>query len=537
MPRLRRLMPKAASAAQLWVTPRSLQRRVPSAVRHSITVTPAALVSIAVTPAIPSISLGATIQFAATGTFTDGSTQDLTQTVQWSSDTPDVAKVSNDGNKIGLVTGAGTGSATITAASGSISGSTTLTVTAAALISIAVTPANPTMALGTTQQFTATGMFTDGTTQDLTSTATWSSDDQSTVTINNAGLATSMSQGTANISATSGNITGSTTVIVSAAELLSITINPQSIAVAAGTTQQFTATGTYTDTSTQDITQTAHWSSTNAGVATISNGSGGSGLASTLSAGTTTIGISSGSISATATLTVNSAALVSIAISPQNPTIPFGTSQQFTAIGTYTDSSAQDITSTVAWSSSDATVLVISEASGSAGLASSSGVGTATVTATSGTVSSFTTASVGQATLISIAVTPANSSLAQGYTLQFAATGTYSDDSIQDLTQSVAWSSSVPGVASMSATGSATALLAGGTTISAVSGSVSGSTALTVTAAVPVSLSISPVNPTIYRQCTATIRCDAAIQQRRPGRRDFVGDVDFIYVRGRLYHQ
>ncbi len=464
----------------------------------SITVTPAALVSIAVTPAIPSISLGATLQFAATGTFTDGSTQDVTQTVQWSSDMPDVANISNDGKKIGLATGAGTGTATISAASGSISGSTTLTVTAAALVSIAVTPANPTVALGTSQQFTAIGTFTDGTTQDLTSTATWSSDDQSTVTINNAGLATSISQGTAGISATSGNITGSTTVIVSAAELVSITINPQAVAVAAGTTQQFTATGTYTDTSTQDITQTAHWSSTNADVATISSGSGGSGLATTLSPGTTTIGASSGSINTTALLTVNSAALVSIAISPQNSTIADGTSQQFTATGTYTDGSTQDITSVVAWSSSDATVLVISNASGSAGLATSSGVGAATVTATSGSVLSSTSASVGQAALVSIAVTPANSSLAQGYTLQFSATGTYSDGSTQDLTQSAVWNSSAPSVANISATGSATASLAGGTMISATSGPVSGSANLTVTVAVPISLSISPANPTIF---------------------------------------
>ena len=66
-------------------------------------------------------------------------------------------------------------------------------------------------------------------------------------------------------------------------------------------------------------------------------------------------------------VTVNSAALVSIAISPQNPTIAFGTSQQFTATGTYTDGSTQDITSVVAWSSSDATVLVISDASGFCG--------------------------------------------------------------------------------------------------------------------------------------------------------------------------
>ena len=49
--------------------------------------------------------------------------------------------------------------ATISATLGAVTGSTVLTVTAAALQSIAVTPANPTIAKGSTQQFTATGTF------------------------------------------------------------------------------------------------------------------------------------------------------------------------------------------------------------------------------------------------------------------------------------------------------------------------------------------------------------------------------------------
>ena len=53
----------------------------------------------------------------------------------------------------------------------------TLTVTAAALVSIAVTPANPSIAKGLTQQFTATGTFTDNSTQNLTSQVTWASAD------------------------------------------------------------------------------------------------------------------------------------------------------------------------------------------------------------------------------------------------------------------------------------------------------------------------------------------------------------------------
>ena len=54
-------------------------------------------------------------------------------------------------------------------------GSTSLTVTAATLVSIGVTPADPSIADGTAQQFTATGVYSDASTQDLTAQVTWSS--------------------------------------------------------------------------------------------------------------------------------------------------------------------------------------------------------------------------------------------------------------------------------------------------------------------------------------------------------------------------
>jgi Bacterial Ig-like domain (group 2) len=202
------------------------------------------------------------------------------------------------------------------------------------------------------------------------------------------GLASSVGEGAATITATTGSVSGSTTLTVTSAALVSIAINPQTSTVTLGTTQQFTATGTFTDGTTQDLTQSGHWSSTVVSVATISNTTDTAGLASTLGTGTTTIGISSGAISATATLVVNPAALVSIAINPQAPTIALGTTQQFTATGTYTDGTAQDLATVVTWNSSSATVAIISNAAGSYGLATSSGQGTATISATSNSSSS-----------------------------------------------------------------------------------------------------------------------------------------------------
>ena len=83
--------------------------------------------------------------------------------------------------------------------------------------------------------------------------------------------------------------------------------------------------------------------------------------------------------------------------------------------------------------------------------------------------------------LKSITVTPAAPSIASGTTQQFAATGQFTNLSTANLTSSVTWSSATPAVASIGATGIASAAGAGQTVIKATSGAISGSTTLTVT--------------------------------------------------------
>ena len=162
------------------------------------------LVSIAVTPSSPSIPKGLTQQFTATGTYSDESTQNLTSTVTWNSATPAVATISSTG----LATGVAAGTSSIAASSGGItSNSALLSVTPPTLVSIAVTPASASVAQGATQQFTATGTYTDGSAQNLTSTAAWNSATPSVATINTTGLATGVAGGTSSITATSGGIT------------------------------------------------------------------------------------------------------------------------------------------------------------------------------------------------------------------------------------------------------------------------------------------------------------------------------------------
>ena len=475
-----------------------------------LTVTAAVLQSIGVTPTNPSIAKGTTLQFKATGTYSDSSTQDITNSVTWDSSKTAVATISTKAGTMGLSTAVDAGQTTITATLGAVSGSTTLTVTAAVLVSIGITPSNPTIAKGTTLQFKATGTYSDSTTQDLTATATWASSAKAVGSISNAagsqGLATGISAGTTAITATSGTISNSTTLTVTAATLKAITVTPANPSIAKGTTQQFTATGTYSDSSTQDLTTSVTWDSTVKGVATISNAAGTEGLSSGVGVGQTTISATLGTVSGSTTLTVTAASLLSIAVNPANPTIAKGTAQQFTATGTYSDSTTQDLTTTVTWASSAQVVATISNATGSNGLATGVSAGNTTISATLGTVSGSTTLTVTAANLVSINVTPANPSIAKGTTQQFKATGTYSDSSTQDLTTTVTWDSGTKTVATISnaagTEGLSSGVGVGQSTITATLGSVSGSTTLTVTAANLLSIAVTPVLPSIAKGST-----------------------------------
>jgi trimeric autotransporter adhesin len=164
------------------------------------------LSTITVGPATPTIQQGTTLQMAATGTYNDGSTKDLTSKALWASSDTTVLTISRSG----LVSAMTTGSATITATSGTVSGSTSATVTLANLVSIAVTPTNPTIRSGQTQQFKATGTVQGGGTFDITNSVTWASSSTTVAQISAAGLATAQTvtaSSTTNITATSGNIT------------------------------------------------------------------------------------------------------------------------------------------------------------------------------------------------------------------------------------------------------------------------------------------------------------------------------------------
>ena len=231
----------------------------------TLTVTAATLMSIKVTPATASVPMGLTQRFVATGTFTDGTTVDISNTVAWSSGAIAVATVLSPG----VATGETIGTATITAALGGKSGSAILTVTAATLSSIAVTPATASVPMGLTQRFVARGTYSDGTSLDISNTVTWSSGAIAVATVLSPGVATGESIGTATITAALGGKSGSAILTVTAATLSSIAVTPATASVPMGLTQRFVARGTYSDGTSLDISNTVTWSSGAIAVATV----------------------------------------------------------------------------------------------------------------------------------------------------------------------------------------------------------------------------------------------------------------------------
>ncbi len=264
------------------------------------------------------------------------------------------------------------------------------------LSSIALTPANPSILAGATQQFTATGTFSDSSTRDLTNSVTWTATDLSgtnVASISNVGLAAGNSAGTATITATdpATSISGNTTLTVTGAPapvLTSIAVAPANPSILAGATQQFTATGTFSDNSTRDLTASVTWRSSNAAIATVSDTAPTKGLAAGVAPGgpvtiTATDTSVTPNVSGSTTLTVTAPipVLTSIAVTPANPSILVGTTQQFTATGTFSDNSMQNLTAAVTWTATDPTSGNVASITTS-GLATGQAVGTATITAT-----------------------------------------------------------------------------------------------------------------------------------------------------------
>jgi len=465
----------------------------------NVTVSSSPLQSITI-DGVTTVSSGQYILVTATGIYANGSKQDLTAQAAWASSNTASATVSRD-SATGKerITGVAAGTASVTATYQGVTGKASITVTAAAMTAITVTPVQPIMQRGVARSFQATATFAEGSTADVTLQATWSSSNTTVASVASGAsgvVVRALAAGSATISARVGSITGSTTVRVTTPTLLSIAVMPATWSPNVGGSEAFTATGTYSDRSTGDVTLSATWSSSNDDVVAVSNAAGQQGKATALAAGSAQIQAALEGVSGSAEVTVSSSPLASIAITPNPVLLVLGLKLQLVATGTYQNGTKQVITDQVAWTTDAGEVAGVANAAGTAGQITGLGVGSTTVHAALSGISGEAPVTVAEAKLISIAVSPATASVSAGKTQQFTATGSYDNGATPDLTTQVTWSSSNIGVAQVSnaagSQGLATSLTAGNATILATLDGITGTAALAVTAPGLSSIMIAP---------------------------------------------
>ena len=455
----------------------------------NVTVTSAVLTTINVGTPSPSLASGGTEQLAATGVYSDASTQSLTTQVIWGTSDQTVASVTG----VGLLTALKVGSVSVTATLGAVTGTGNVAVTAPSLSSITITPAVFSIASGQGKQLSAVGVYSDGTSQDVTSQVTWNALSTAYATVNSSGLVTGVSAGSSTITATIGSKTGSATATVTAAQLASIVITPATASIATGQTQSFTASGIFSDGSTTDITNSVTWNSSATNFATMSA----TGLATGVSAGSAVITASSGTVtSSPSTLSVTSAVLTEIDIAPDGQYIPVGGQYPLTLTGSYSDNTTQTITNAT-WSSSDSTLASVDPNAGIVTGVANSNNNPVTITANYGGITTTTTVYITAAVAESLQLSPLSASIASGTTQQYAVNQVYSDGSIQPVTAGLSWLSSSASVAGINSNGLATGLTPGQTTITVAYGSMTATASLTVTAATLTNIVVTPVTTVV----------------------------------------
>src|SRR6476646_4765113 len=129
--------------------------------------------AISMSPTAVTMNVGATTQFKATASYSDGSSKDVTSSASWTSTDPSVAPVQSSGQATpGLASGLAPGNVNITASFSGFNAVTTLNVTGTTgtLTSFFVSQIAPSIATGATLQMFGYAEYSDGSALWVTST-------------------------------------------------------------------------------------------------------------------------------------------------------------------------------------------------------------------------------------------------------------------------------------------------------------------------------------------------------------------------------
>ena len=443
----------------------------------NVSVNAASIASITITPPTSTtVALGDTLQLAATGTFDNGSTGDVTSIVTWASSDDTVMQVDP---ATGLVTAkAASGTADITASSGSVkSAKLTLSAAAAAPKTLMIVPSTVSLAVLQWMRPSAYLVYTDNSVQDVSRSTSFTVADSNVAVLTSPflGVLTGESAGTTSIGASYNGMSAQANVTVSG-NLTGIAIVANSGKVHPGGELRLQSTATFDTGVTQTPLRAVFWQSSDPTVATFTQGLGG--LLTGVAPGTVTATAKSGTLNDTETVTVDDLAYQSFSVAPNTLDLAINVTQQLTATATFSNGSATDeqVLSNVTWASSDETVAKVDDT----GLVRSIQPGSAIITATlPGGAQQTVGVTAAHKTFDHIEVVADKTSPKAGDDVQFTAKVFVKEGFSYDITTTSIWFSSDASIALIDAWGKLHALKAGTVTITTVFGHIQ-TTTLTI---------------------------------------------------------
>lgn len=454
----------------------------------TVTVTPAPASHVVLTSPATSVTVGQSLTITSAVLDAD-SLPLIGRTLTWSSSNTSIASVTNAGVVNAVAPGAVVISATTTDGK---TGSAPLTVVPIPVASVAVAPSSANLTVGQSVTLSATAKDVGGNALSGRSIA-WSTSDATIASVSSAGVVSGVGSGSATITATSEGQSGSATVTITPAPVGSVSL-PATTSLIAG--QAVTLSPTIKDVNGTVVTnRVVTWSSDHSAVATVSS----AGLVTGVAPGTATVTATSEGKSGSTVVTVTAAPVASVAIAPSAVSLVAG--QTTTLVATPKDAGGNALNGrSVTWNSSVPTVATVSQT----GVVTAIAPGAATITATSEGKSATAGVTVTAVPAASVTVTPAATTLIQGATAPLSATVKDAAGNVL-VGRAISWSTSAPGVATVSATGVVTAIAAGNATITATSGSASGTANVTVTVAPVATVSVNPATATLIAGTTTTL--------------------------------
>jgi uncharacterized protein YjdB len=459
--------------------------------RAVVTVQAAPVASISIAPSTATLVVGGTTTLQAV--LTDAAGQPLTgRPVAWASNATQVATVDASGKVIGVAAG----TATITATSETKTGTATITVTVTPIAAIAVMPSAVALKVGESTGLTA--IATDANQNVLGGRPmTWASSDSTIAIVSTRGLVTAVAPGTATITASGEGRSGTAQVVVTAAAptpVGSVALTPTSASLIIGGTTTISAT--IRDDNGAVLTGRAvTWSSSATGIATVSS----SGIVTAVAPGSATITATCEGKTGTATITVSAVPVASIAVTPASANIVVGATTSLTAVTKDADGNVL-AGRVVAWTSSAPSIATVS----ASGVVTGVAAGNATITATSEGKTATSAISVALAPVATITLDPTTVSLVVGSATGITAVLKDANDNV--LTgRTIAWTSATPGVATVDANGTVTAVAAGSATITAKSEGKSATVSVNVSLIPVASVVLAPTLANVFVNEDTTI--------------------------------